>query len=154
MNSIHASCVAFGAVGVLLRGASGSGKSSLCLRLIDSEGFGLGTAPLRARLVADDQVLLRREGNAIVATAPAALAGKLEIRGLGIVDVGHLQQAALGLVVDLSAGAAIERLPLAQDLQTEILGLRLPRLLLDGQAPDAAARLRAALAHFGTSGHR
>ena len=46
MSLLHASCVAFGDVGVLIRGKSGSGKSSLCLRLIDGEGFGLGTTAL------------------------------------------------------------------------------------------------------------
>ena len=70
---VHATCVAIGDRAVLLCGPSGSGKSDLALRLIDGG----------AQLVADDQVVLRAEGGRIVARAPEALAGRMEVRGIG-----------------------------------------------------------------------
>ena len=70
MTNVHATAIAFGNRGVLIRGAPGSGKSELALRMIDNLGFGRGTKPLRAKLIADDQVLLAREGSEIVMRAP------------------------------------------------------------------------------------
>ena len=84
---IHASCAARDGAGVLLLGAPGSGKSELVLRLLD-HGF---------RLVADDRV----EVSGGVARAPAALAGLLEVRGLGIVRLPHEAQVRLALAVTL-----------------------------------------------------
>ena len=83
MSLIHGTCVAIGSCGVLLRGAPGSGKSDLALRL-------LGQAHLDAWLVADDQVQLSRRGNELWAQAPASIASLIEVRGLGIIrlDVG------------------------------------------------------------------
>jgi serine kinase of HPr protein (carbohydrate metabolism regulator) len=149
MSLIHASCIAFGKVGVLIRGGPGSGKSSLCFRLIDQEGFGLGDTAMRAELVADDQVEIRLTDGALIASAPAALAGKLEIRGLGIVDLHHRSEAALKLVVDLGPAKDIPRMPEAVDGVVTFLGVNLPRLMLDATTVDAPARLRAALGHFG-----
>jgi HPr kinase/phosphorylase len=98
---IHATCVAVDGAGVLLRGAPGGGKSDLALRLIDGG----------ALLVADDQVALAAEGGALVARAPATLRGKLEVRGLGIVEMPPLDAAPVALVVDLVVREAVERLP-------------------------------------------
>ena len=91
---IHASCAAREGQGVLLLGPSGSGKSDLLLRLLD-RGFAL---------VADDRVDLA-DG---IASAPAALAGLVEIRGLGVVKLPHLASAPVALAVALAAG---ERMP-------------------------------------------
>ena len=148
MNNIHGTCVAFGRFGVLLRGASGSGKSSLALRLIDTEGFGIGQLNLRAKLVADDRVILQIGGAKIFASSPARLAGKLEIRGLGIVTLEHLKTVDLRLVVDLLPHKSIPRLPEMTDTQVELLGAKLPRLTLDAQLADAPAKLRAAVVHL------
>ena len=79
---------------MLLLGPSGSGKSDLLLRLLD-RGFAL---------VADDRVEL--EGG--VASAPAALAGLLEVRGLGLVHLPYVERATVALAVELGQG---ERLP-------------------------------------------
>ena len=87
---IHASCAAREGQGVLLLGPSGSGKSDLLLRLLD-HGFDL---------VADDRVELS-DG---MASAPEALAGLLEVRGLGIVRLPHVARARVALAVDLRAG--------------------------------------------------
>src|SRR5690606_32729552 len=77
MATIHATCVALGDTGILLRGRSGSGKSDLALRLIDGG----------ALLVADDRVALSLEGGRVIARPPAALAGYLEVRGVGPMPV-------------------------------------------------------------------
>ena len=145
MTTSHGTVVAVNGVGVLLRGKPGSGKSSLALRLIDTEGFGLGEKPLRARLVADDQFMLEKTDAGLMATAPTALAGLLEIRGIGIVRVAHDPQVVLKLVVDLENGAALPRMPEAHDIQIELMGVSLKRLRLDPSDPAAAAKIRASL---------
>lgn len=148
MSNVHGTCVAFGRFGVLLRGPSGSGKSALALRLIDAEGFGLGQHKLRARLVADDQVVLQTKGTRIMASPPPNLAGSLEIRGIGIVSGNAAKTVELCLVVDLLPHTSIQRMPESVDLSTELLGVALPRLSIDAQTPDAAAKLRAAVVHL------
>ena len=148
MSSIHASCVSFGEVGVLIRGAPASGKSSLCLRLIDDEGRGVGRKALQARLVADDQVMISRKGKGIWAEAPPSLAGLLEVRGLGLVKVAFAKCAEIKLVVDLVPGPQVARVPEPQQQRVEIDGVMLPWLQLDARTAVAAAVLRAALGHF------
>lgn len=114
---IHASCAARDGEGVLVLGAPGSGKSDLVLRLLD-RGFAL---------VADDRVEIV-DG---VASAPPALAGLLEVRGLGILRLPFLASARLALAVSLDLPA--ERLPVpARHAPT---GLKL--LALDGARPAA-----------------
>ncbi len=144
---VHATCLALAGIGVLLRGPSGSGKSDLALRLIDRPGFGLAASLIEARLVADDQVILSRTGDDLLASAPERLAGLLEIRGLGIVRVEPAGPTRLGLVVDLVAAARIERYPAAAG-EARFLGCRVPLVSIDATAPSAAARVRAALYHL------
>lgn len=139
---IHGSCVAFGEQGVLIRGPSSSGKSELVLRLIDAEGYGLGDTPQRAALVADDQVVLTLIEGQISAKPAPALAGLLEIRGQGIVNLEYVRDIALVLVVDLMPAGDIARMPELEDLTTTLLGLSLPRLALDGHSAAAPAKLR------------
>jgi HPr kinase/phosphorylase len=97
---IHASAVAVAGRGILLLGASGSGKSALALALI-ARG---------AALVADDRVVVRRRGGALVASAPAAIAGMIEARGFGVLRVPAVGPVPLLCAVDL-AEAAEARLP-------------------------------------------
>lgn len=89
--SIHASCVADAGRGVLILGRAGSGKSALALSLM---GYG-------AALVADDQVRLRRDAGGIVASAPAAIRGRIEARFVGILNAEPCASARLALVVDM-----------------------------------------------------
>jgi HPr kinase/phosphorylase len=137
-ETVHASAVAISKDGVLIRGSSGSGKSSLVLGLIDRD-------PATTRLVADDRVQLAVERGRLVATVPAALAGKLEVRGQGIVDVAHVSPAAIRLVVDLLPPEACPRMPEPHDREVEILGVVLPRLMLPIGAVDGPARVRFAV---------
>ena len=90
---IHASCVELAGAGILLRGPSGSGKSDLALRLIDSG----------ARLVADDRTDLVVEDGRLIASSPAPIAGKLEVRGVGILALPVVARSRVGIAVDLVA---------------------------------------------------
>ncbi|MFO1131582.1 MAG: HPr kinase/phosphatase C-terminal domain-containing protein [Hyphomicrobiales bacterium] len=145
---IHGTCLTIGAEGVLLVGKPGAGKSDLALRLIDQAGTGLSGRLREARLVADDQVIVRRAGDALVASAPPALRGKLEIRGLGIAELAVVAEARLRLAVRLTPSAEIERLPDLVRARMDILGVALPLILLDPGNASATARLRAALEQF------
>jgi HPr kinase/phosphorylase len=136
---VHGTAVAVDGGAILLRGPSGAGKSDLALRLIDAG----------ARLVADDQVELRRAGEQVLARAPAALMGLVEIRGVGIVRIDALYEAPLVLIVDLILSREAERLP---EPRVEIvLGLGVP---LIEQAPfqaSATAKLRFARRALGAA---
>ena len=120
---LHGSCVSRDGVGVLLLGPPGAGKSELVLRL-RAHGFAL---------VADDQVLIE----AGAARPPPALAGLLEVRGLGIVRLDHVAPVRLALVVELGRA---ERLPLPR--RHPVLGLP----LVGVDPAGAAAPERVALA--------
>ena len=136
-QNFHASCVAIGEFGLLIRGASGRGKSDLVLRLLD-EARG-------ASLVADDQVIIVEEDGVLIASAPVTLAGKLEIRGQGIVAWPHLAQVKLSHIIDLVEQAEISRMPEVSELQTSLMNHVFPRLKLDGKQASAPARVRAFL---------
>lgn len=131
---VHATAVAIGGRAVLLRGASGSGKSDLALRLIDAG----------ARLISDDYSQLRREDDAIVVRAPEPLSGLLEVRGLGIVRVEALAEAPLALIADLVAPQDVERMP--EPYSETIFGLSIPIVEVAPFEASAAAKLRFALA--------
>jgi serine kinase of HPr protein (carbohydrate metabolism regulator) len=131
--NIHATCVELAGAGVLLRGPSGSGKSDLALRLIDGG----------ARLVADDRTIVLRQGGALFATAPEEIAGRLEVRGIGIVTLASASLSRVLLLCELVGAAEIERLP--HPGSTELLGVALPCLRLDPFPASAAAKLRLAV---------
>jgi len=148
---VHGTCVAIGGVGVLILGPPGSGKSDLALRLIDQPGRGIGGVEKAARLVSDDQVLVRRAGDVLTASPPAAIAGKLEVRGLGLVDVAHAVDVPLRLWVMLVDGAKVERMPEFSTQQHKILDVSLPFIEIDPRSASAPARVRAALDHLSGS---
>jgi HPr kinase/phosphorylase len=141
--SLHGTCVSVGGEGVLILGEPGSGKSALALRLIDEPGYGISGVLLRSELVADDQVIVTRDQARLMASAPLALCGKLEIRGLGIVTLATRPSAPLALVVKLQDHSAIERLP--DPATFDILGMTFPLIEIDGKMAAGPARLRAAL---------
>ena len=144
---LHATCLAIGGQGVLLLGASGTGKSDLALRLIDQPGLGVNGTLKTAVLVSDDQVLIRCRGTRLTATAPPSIAGKMEVRGLGIVTLPICPSVDLALAVQFAATRDIERLPDPDSFA--ILGCALPRILLDPASASAPARVRAALDWLG-----
>jgi serine kinase of HPr protein (carbohydrate metabolism regulator) len=130
---VHGTCVALGNSGVLIRGPSGSGKSDLALRLID-EG---------AALVSDDQVELVPRDGRLYASAPATIAGLIEVRGIGIVNVPRAAAQPLALVVDLVARDEVPRMPDAREV--ELAGARLPALSLWPFEASAPLKVRLAL---------
>src|SRR5437764_7660222 len=129
---LHATAIAIEGRAVLLRGASGAGKSDLALRLIDAG----------ARLVADDQSELFRRGDSLIVRAPATIAGLIEVRGIGIVRLDTLAEAPVALLVDLVPAETLERLPVRR--KETILGLDLPLIALAPFEASAAAKLRLA----------
>ena len=123
--TLHATCVVLGEDGILIRGAPGAGKSSLALDLI-----GRATTGGRfARLVCDDRVRVSARSGRLVARAVPSIAGRIEIRGIGIVEVPHEPACILRLVVDLDG--APPRMPEPDAQCVDILGVRLPRLRVD-----------------------
>lgn len=136
---LHGTCVALGEAAVLLRGAPGSGKSDLALRFLSSFG-GEG-----ARLVADDQVRIRRAGEGLLASPPERLAGLIEVRGIGIVEMTYQVEARLDLLADLVAGDAVERLPREPLPREELLGVALPVVAIEPFAASAPVKLKLVL---------
>ncbi|WP_010141035.1 HPr kinase/phosphorylase [Oceanicola sp. S124] len=126
---IHASCVAVQGRAVLILGTSGSGKSSLALELL-SRG---------AALVADDRVILTREGDRLIARAPETLSGMIEARGVGLLGAAPAGPQPVALVVDLDQTEE-NRLP--PHRSTNLLGLSLTLLHNTGTAAFAAAILQ------------
>lgn len=132
---IHAGCVAIGGRGVLIAGRSGAGKSDLAMRLIDRG----------AELVADDYVELRADSGLLTATPPPAIAGKIELRGVGILTLPFRAEAPVGLLVDLDVEA--ERLP--EPEMRELYGIAIPTFGLNALEPSAPIKVEAALALHG-----
>lgn len=136
--TIHASAARVDGIGVLVRGPSGSGKSSLVLALI--------VADRRAnRLVADDRVALAVEEGRLLASPPAALAGLIEMRGHGIVRLPYAAPQEIGLVVDLEPAPRLARIPVPSARLAWLHGLAVPRLALPIGQFDGWIRVRAAL---------
>ena len=134
--TIHASAVLVGARAVLIRGPSGSGKSRLALELIHAARGGT----LRfARLVGDDRVHVEAAHGRLLVRAAAALAGMIELRGVGILKLPYEPSAVVGLVVDLAAAAG--RLPDAPQRRAEFEGIALARLAVAAGEPALPAVL-------------
>jgi len=129
---VHATAVAIEGGAILLRRPPAPAKSALALRLIEDG----------ARLIADDQTLLRRAGNHVLVRAPAAVAGLIEVRGVGILRVDYLDEAPLALVVDLVPSTEVERIP--DDRFEVVLGLPIRMIALAPFEASAVAKLRLA----------
>jgi serine kinase of HPr protein (carbohydrate metabolism regulator) len=135
-ETLHASCVALDGRAVLITGISGSGKSDLSLRLLD-RGF---------ILVSDDQTIVRKSGEKLIATAPATIAGKLEIRGVGIVEMETVKDVQVALLVELTSD--IQRMP-DDSRERPVLGVKLPLISVDATTASAASKVALALDRLG-----
>jgi len=121
---------------VLISGPSGSGKSDLTLRLLD-RGF---------TLVSDDQTIVRREDDRLIASPPTNIAGKLEIYGIGIVEMDHVADVPVTLLVELTS--EIQRMP-DDSRERPILGVSLPLVSIDAMAASAPSKVALALDRMG-----
>ena len=128
---VHATTVAKDGRGVVIAGRSGSGKSDLALRLID-RGF---------VLVSDDQTMISKSGERLIATAPGTIRGKLEVRGIGILEMPNAESAAVSLWVELSN--EIKLLPDGE--KHKILGVDVPQISLDAMTASAPIKVELAL---------
>jgi serine kinase of HPr protein (carbohydrate metabolism regulator) len=133
MEQVHATTIDLNGDGVMLRGPSASGKSDLGLRLIDAG----------AMLVADDRTDLTLSGGQVHASVPKEIAGRMEVRGVGIVKVPTVAETRLALVVDLVGPQDVERLP--EPATTDVLGVAVPLVRLAPFEASAPAKVRAAL---------
>jgi serine kinase of HPr protein (carbohydrate metabolism regulator) len=135
-ETVHASSVAIDGRAVLITGPSGSGKSDLTLRLLD-RGF---------MLVSDDQTIVKLDRDRLMASAPPSIAGKLEIRGIGIVDMDCVTDVPVAMLVDLTS--EIQRLP-DDNRERPILGVRLPLISIDAMTASAPSKVALALERMG-----
>ena len=103
----HCTCIQVNSTGIMIEGASGSGKTSLALGLLDA-------ARIRGAdfsFVCDDQALLTVKDGQLWASAPKSIAGKVEIHGSGIADIEFRERCKIDLVCQLIDQKKIERLP-------------------------------------------
>ena len=136
-ETLHASAVASEGRAVLITGPSGSGKSDLALRMLD-RGF---------TLVSDDQTIVKRDGDHLLASPPPNIAGKLEIRGIGIVEMDNLTDVPVTLIVELTMNE-IQRLP-DDSRERPILGVTLPFVTIDAMTASAPSKVALALDRMG-----
>jgi serine kinase of HPr protein (carbohydrate metabolism regulator) len=135
-ETLHASTVAIDGRAVMISGPSGSGKSDLALRLLD-RGF---------TLVSDDQTIVRKDNGRLLASAPPTIHGKLEIRGVGIVDMETVSDVPVALVVELTSD--IQRLP-DDSRERLMLDVRVPLISIDALTASAPSKVAVALDRLG-----
>jgi serine kinase of HPr protein (carbohydrate metabolism regulator) len=135
-ETVHASTIAIDGRAVLITGPSGSGKSDLSLRLLD-RGF---------TLVSDDQTIVKKDGLRLLASAPPTIAGKLEIRGIGVVDMERVDNVPVALLVELTSD--IQRLP-DDSRERPILVIKLPLITIDAMTASAPSKVALALDRMG-----
>lgn len=135
--TVHASAVLIGGRAVLIRGASGAGKSVLALSAMgDAAARGLDAA-----LISDDRVVLEALNGRLVARAAPEIAGRAELRGLGLVTVPHEAAGVVGLVVDI-VWEQPPRLPDGVDETIVVDGIELPHMVLWAEDPAPVLKLR------------
>ena len=143
LETIHASAVLVGETGILILGASGSGKSSLALDLIDH----CHLRGIAAGLIGDDRIVILRKNGQIFASPAPQLAGLIEVFGSGVHLVRHIDEAEIHLAVRLVESSKSLRMP-PQEPHEVLPGIFLPLLCL----PQRQPAVRAVLAHLGLYG--
>jgi serine kinase of HPr protein (carbohydrate metabolism regulator) len=131
--TVHASCVLLGEAGILIQGASGAGKSTFAREIVAMAR----RDGVFARLVGDDRIRLEVRHGRLVARPVGAIAGKIEMRGLGILDTAHEGAAVVRLAILLSSDRP-DRLPASDEGTTTLCGILVPRLSLQSGAASAA----------------
>lgn len=139
---LHATAISLGDRAALIRGSSGSGKSDIALRCLACAPNALIGEP--SRLISDDQVIVTRRGALLMASAPATIVGKLEVRGIGIVPVASQQTATIVMCVELTSAHRIDRMPDPWPM-TSILGISIPVLQVDASAHATPIKILLAL---------
>jgi serine kinase of HPr protein (carbohydrate metabolism regulator) len=134
-ETIHAGCVLIGEAGLLIRGASGSGKSALAREVVS---LALGTGHF-GRLVSDDRTRLEAHHGRLLARPVEPLGGSIEVFGLGIVRRPFEAAAVVRLVLDLSDDPA--RYPEEQDRHVVLCGVMIPRIRMQAGAISADVAL-------------
>ena len=135
-ETLHASTVALDGRAVLISGPSGAGKSDLALRLIDRV----------FTLVSDDQTIVRKVNARILASAPPTIHGKLEIRGVGIVEMETVSDIPVALIVELTSD--IQRLP-DDSRDRLVLNVKVPLISVDAMTASAPSKVALALDRLG-----
>ncbi|PPD41225.1 MAG: aldolase [Methylocystis sp.] len=135
---IHATALVLGERGLLLRGASGAGKSALALALLAR----FSQKGDFARLVGDDRVSVEAMNGRLLARPHPAIAGVIEARGLGLLRMPHESVCALHAVIDVHQGEqAPPRLPDEEAQWASLAGIKLPRLATLGCSDASVARI-------------
>ena len=131
----HCSVVEINQRGILIVGLSGTGKTSLALGLLErAEKRGLSSS-----LICDDQAILSSDGKSLVANAPKAIAGKIELRGFGVIEHPYKQSAQINLVAEICEDDAIERMPGQNHIN--LCDIALPHLRVPRQHEALASRI-------------
>lgn len=135
-ETLHTSCVAIDGRAVLIEGRSGEGKSDLALRLIDRG----------AVLVSDDYTICTRTDGVLLAAAPPNIAGKIEVRGIGVIDMPHQDRVPIALLVTIIE--APPRMPEGPK-KRRIAGIDIPEVALAALEPSTPVKVELALRHIG-----
>ena len=128
-KKIHSTSVVIEDLGLLIRGKSGSGKSDLALRLIDSG----------ATLISDDLTICKKIGDYLYLYPHSKTKGLLEVREIGIMTVPYVENIKLTLVVELEE-EEFERIP--EMMSCSILGMKFPKIKIFGKSPSAVAKIK------------
>ena len=128
-NKFHSTSVVIEDLGILIRGKSGSGKSDLALRLIDSG----------ATLVSDDLTICKKIGDYLYLHPHSKTKGLLEVREIGIMTVPYVENVKLTLVVEL-VEEKFERIP--GMMSCSILGMKIPKIKIFGKSSSAVAKIK------------
>ena len=131
---VHATTVAIGGRGVMITGPSGAGKSDLALRLIDRGAI----------LVSDDYTECVVQDGTVIASPPATIAGRIEVRGIGIVDMPHVPHISVAMIVTL--GKTVERMP--EPHPKRVSGIEIPAIALAAFEASAPIKVEIALSRL------